>query len=149
MSTETTNLKLIKPELTDAADITAMNANWDKIDESIIDLRQRASRVFDPAKSTDDWTVPGIGYIHVLFEFTNVGNSGKRLDFGITSFLKNATVYSPIVMLDSKYAYRCVFNANSHVDIERIQIASTESTWTSIDRTLGNLYISKVGPVYP
>lgn len=32
MSTTTTNFGLIKPELTDVADITAMNENWDKID---------------------------------------------------------------------------------------------------------------------
>lgn len=35
MSTTTTNLGLIKPELTDVADITAMNENWDKIDEKL------------------------------------------------------------------------------------------------------------------
>lgn len=34
MSTTTPKLGLIKPELTDAADITAFNSNWDKIDES-------------------------------------------------------------------------------------------------------------------
>lgn len=33
MSTTTKNFGLIKPELTDAADITAMNENWDKIDD--------------------------------------------------------------------------------------------------------------------
>ena len=33
MSTKTTNLELIKPELTDSADITAFNSNWDKLDE--------------------------------------------------------------------------------------------------------------------
>jgi hypothetical protein len=33
MSTQTTNLKLVKPELTDVADITAFNSNWDKLDE--------------------------------------------------------------------------------------------------------------------
>ena len=32
----TTNLGLIKPELTDAADITAMNENWDKIDTELV-----------------------------------------------------------------------------------------------------------------
>lgn len=37
MSTTTTNLGLVKPELTDAADITAMNENWDKIDEKLHD----------------------------------------------------------------------------------------------------------------
>ena len=35
MSTTTTNYGLVKPELTDAADITAMNANWDKIDSEL------------------------------------------------------------------------------------------------------------------
>lgn len=35
MSTTTKNLGLTKPELTDAADITAMNENWDKIDEKL------------------------------------------------------------------------------------------------------------------
>lgn len=35
MSTTTTNLGLIKPEKTDAADITATNPNWDKIDDEL------------------------------------------------------------------------------------------------------------------
>ena len=35
MSTTTPNYGLVKPQLTDAADITAMNPNWDKIDEEL------------------------------------------------------------------------------------------------------------------
>ena len=35
MSTITSNYNLIKPELTDAADITATNQNWDAIDEEL------------------------------------------------------------------------------------------------------------------
>lgn len=35
MSTTTTNYGLVKPELTDPADITAMNGNWDKLDQVI------------------------------------------------------------------------------------------------------------------
>lgn len=35
MSTRTTNLNLIKPELSDPANITAMNENWDKLDQLI------------------------------------------------------------------------------------------------------------------
>lgn len=38
MSTTTKNYSLIKPELTDAADITAMNENWDKIDNELHQL---------------------------------------------------------------------------------------------------------------
>jgi hypothetical protein len=39
MSTKTSNLGLIKPELTDPADITAMNENWDKIDRTLGELK--------------------------------------------------------------------------------------------------------------
>ena len=35
MSTLTTNYNLVKPAMTDAADITAMNGNWDKIDTTL------------------------------------------------------------------------------------------------------------------
>lgn len=35
MSTTTTNYALVKPELTDSADITAMNSNWDTLDTKI------------------------------------------------------------------------------------------------------------------
>jgi len=35
MSTTTTNFSLVKPDLTDAADITAMNPNWDRIDAEL------------------------------------------------------------------------------------------------------------------
>ena len=35
MSTITTNYEFIKPELTDAADITAMNTNWDILDDKL------------------------------------------------------------------------------------------------------------------
>lgn len=35
MSTKTTNYELIKPELSDPADITQTNANWDKLDQVI------------------------------------------------------------------------------------------------------------------
>lgn len=48
MSTTTTNLGLIKPELTDAADITAMNENWDKIDTELKDAEDHASNKSNP-----------------------------------------------------------------------------------------------------
>jgi hypothetical protein len=38
MSTLTTNYKLVKPSLTDSADITAMNGNWDEIDNQLKSL---------------------------------------------------------------------------------------------------------------
>lgn len=50
MSTTTTNYSLIKPELTDAADITAMNANWDVIDGEL-------TKKFDPNNLPDPMTL--------------------------------------------------------------------------------------------
>lgn len=35
MSTLTTNYGLVKPQLTDTPDITAMNVNWDTIDTEL------------------------------------------------------------------------------------------------------------------
>lgn len=43
MSTTTTNYGLVKPELTDTADITAMNLNWDTIDTNLKDLENADS----------------------------------------------------------------------------------------------------------
>ena len=45
MSTTTTNLGLIKPELKDVANITAMNENWDKIDEALGKLQAQSQYV--------------------------------------------------------------------------------------------------------
>lgn len=41
MSTTTSNYNLIKPALTDAADITAMNQNWDKIDAELHEIHEK------------------------------------------------------------------------------------------------------------
>lgn len=45
MSTTTKNYDLIKPELTDVADITAMNQNWDKIDEELAKATPKTRKV--------------------------------------------------------------------------------------------------------
>ena len=42
MSTITSNYGLIKPELSDTADITAYNSNWDKIDTELNNLKPKA-----------------------------------------------------------------------------------------------------------
>lgn len=47
MSTITPNLGLVKPQLSDVADITQMNPNWDKLDEEIGELKSSGSKI-DP-----------------------------------------------------------------------------------------------------
>ena len=41
MSTVTSNYAFVKPALTDAADITATNGNWDKIDQNLKSLENK------------------------------------------------------------------------------------------------------------
>lgn len=38
MSKQTTNYKFIKPELTDPANITALDSNWDTLDETLFNI---------------------------------------------------------------------------------------------------------------
>lgn len=45
MSTTTTNYKFIKPALTDAADITAMNQNWDAVDNALKETNNKINGV--------------------------------------------------------------------------------------------------------
>lgn len=45
MSTQTTNYGLVKPQLTDIADITKMNPNWDTLDEELYSKQQKPNQV--------------------------------------------------------------------------------------------------------
>lgn len=51
MSTTTTNYKFIKPALTDVADITAMNPNWDAVDTT---LKAFDSKIIEIEESLDE-----------------------------------------------------------------------------------------------
>ncbi len=63
MSTKTANLGLIKPELTDAADITQMNQNWDAIDAEF----QKRPTLDEHGKVPED-QLPDTTYIPVSSE---------------------------------------------------------------------------------
>lgn len=47
MSTTTTNMGLVKPELSDAPDITALNANWDIIDSHLYGVAHYAQGTYE------------------------------------------------------------------------------------------------------
>lgn len=53
MSTLTKNYNFVKPELTDVADITATNENWDKVDENLLDLNEKVDEQVDELKQAD------------------------------------------------------------------------------------------------
>lgn len=60
MSTTTTNYQFIKPALTDPADITALNANWDKIDAELAN-RESASKTHSAVLYHNGWTMGSDG----------------------------------------------------------------------------------------
>lgn len=71
MSTQTTNLKLIKPELTDPADITKLNQNWDKIDEELGGIDQTINESIANIKPETIGAAPsGHGYGEQMVEIT-------------------------------------------------------------------------------
>lgn len=67
MSTLTPNLGLIKPELTDAADITAMNANWDKIDEALKGMS--TNEIVQATLVSTGWTGDSAPYTYTLTSY--------------------------------------------------------------------------------
>ena len=72
MSTTTTNLGLIKLELTDPADITAMNENWDKIDEELSDVSQTVETAISNITPENIGAAPsGYGYGEQMVEITS------------------------------------------------------------------------------
>ena len=51
MSTQTATYGFIKPELTDPADITALNGNWDKIEETFNSVKQDTTELSNNLQS--------------------------------------------------------------------------------------------------
>ena len=55
MSLTTKNYNLIKPELTDRADITAFNDNWDKIDDQLKVTNENISKAIEVTPNKTDY----------------------------------------------------------------------------------------------
>ena len=87
MSTTTTKLGLVKPEMTDAADITAMNGNWDKIDTKL-DEKANTSDLPNITKNPTDTTGDIIGtHLTVGYRSGNIG--ARSISTGGTKFDPN------------------------------------------------------------
>ena len=84
MSTTTPNYGLVKPQLTDAADITAMNPNWDKIDE---ELKEHSDAI-------ENITPESIGSALYPFniEFVGSDDHGGYIDFHYGKSTRDYTV---------------------------------------------------------
>lgn len=108
MSTTTTNYGLVKPELTDAADITAMNPNWDKIDEELSNIGETVeealgnltAEAIGASPSDHTHTAEQVGaakatehYLKTYDNLSRVGiTAGSETIEGILTTLGNGTV---------------------------------------------------------
>jgi hypothetical protein len=70
MSTTTTNYGLIKPELSDTADITAYNSNWDKIDSELNAIKPKSVTAFSEDGVKYYATINGITELYNGLEIT-------------------------------------------------------------------------------
>ena len=84
MSTKTTNFEFLKPELTDNADITQYNSNWDKVDTKFKSIEDSLGNV------ATDVTPEGIGAakddlsnVDAEIVAQKVKDSGVELDGGL------------------------------------------------------------------
>lgn len=113
MSTTTTKYNLIKPELTDAADITAMNPNWDKID-SKLEIANKFNAINIPENSDlNNYTSPGIYKCALNATATTLTNCPDVVAFslvvlehtnsGISQFISTYATNAPKVYLRNKY----------------------------------------------
>jgi hypothetical protein len=129
VSTTTTNFNLIKPELTDAADITAMNSNWDVIDE-VMDYIHKGNN------------------IQSFYELSQFGLSDD--DMSPTDFASN--IDKIVTKLDGIPTVLSLIlntkgNPNLHASVVQKLCADTTISFTT-DAHVGWLYIRFSGETY-
>jgi hypothetical protein len=77
MSLKTTYYELVKPELTDVADITAMNQNWDIIDK---ELNDRVKKTGDSL--TGSLTFNNFNDYHAVHKYRDIHNVRYSANMG-------------------------------------------------------------------
>ena len=136
MSTTTTNYKLIKPALTDSADITAMNPNWDTIDAEL-------KKKYDPNNkptAADVGAVSGVWKMYRLVsdlglteaEATMENIYSKMPDYSILICPVNGTWTSGVTPV--LYGNLCVvkeYSARGYAEFTDVQCARHIGTYSN------------------
>ena len=142
MSTKTTNYEFIKPELTDSADITATNGNWDKLDKKLKEHSEHTHTAEDVHALPDTTQVvdigakPGQNLLHNWY----FGNPVNRL--GLTTY--EDSVYKPTIdRWRSDGLIKLVVN-NSNVSLQhRTGTTSYAWWWQNINSKIAQKYIGR------
>lgn len=99
MSTTTTNFGLIKPGLTDSADITQMNSNWDVVDTELkkIENKSGKSTVVQDVLGASKWVGRGFKWSNELITSSDQMIEllpGKVISEAQLKALQEANIYS-------------------------------------------------------
>ena len=119
MSTTTTNYGLIKPALTDAADITAMNPNWDKIDNELKAVRQAVSIT---SGNLNNYVDVGM-YVYSASNSTSIVNTPEQVQ-------STLLVIPRLLPDDSTNRVQMVLTQTNHLYLRNL----AEGNWGSWER---------------
>lgn len=134
MSTTTTNYGLIKPALTDSADITQMNPNWDLLDSELFTKWSKNAETITEYANLDDFKNIGIytysygaastisnvpeiaqGTLFVLPRLLS-SNSANKIQILVT---QNSNVYVRNLMDGTWQDWNKLYNSNDVMPIEK------------------------------
>lgn len=129
MSTFTSNYSLIKPELSDTADITAYNDNWDKIDTELHNLKGKYVEALSEDGYSYHVAVDGITELYNGLEITvvpsmtnaeanptlDVNNLGAKAIKLSLSTNTSATVTTPISFLVAGRPIKVMYDATGGI----------------------------------
>lgn len=126
MSTTTTNYGLVKPELTDAADITAMNANWDLIDEELSNI---GTIVEEELGSLTPEKIGAVPLSRVVYGLTtNVKDYAMTLERGFYAVHFTGNTYEGTDLPDGNYKYgAAIIYVRIKSDVITIMLLGTDT----------------------
>lgn len=81
MATTTTKYEFIKPQLTDAADITATNGNWDKIETELVNVDNKLNEQNTTITEMNDTLLEQGNNLNNKID-TEVGKLQTKITFG-------------------------------------------------------------------
>ncbi len=141
MSTTTTNLGLVKPELTDAADITAMNQNWDILDTTLV-----AKFVVTKETPVSANTLIENGFYRCYFDDSTHENYDFPCKYGSLWTLGSSSYKAQLCLdvLNNVYYFRTTSNASTWKAWKRIITDAEQGTKGQFlgfteDNKIGNL----------
>ncbi len=136
MSTTTKNYSLIKPDLTDSADITQTNANWDVIDSELasrakLDASGKIPAEQIPSAKSFEVIVPTTGWTtYDTMQMVAIAVSGMTAEFNPIYGLKPSGNYATEAEEETFALIKGLVTANGNVTLYASEVPTTSITLT-------------------